>query len=136
VLALRLESPKWLGTRRVHWTAADDAILLKECKKNTSFKDIARMLDGPDRNAFGARFKKLRNDELEGKSKGVSLIVQWDCRERLSGARHRSLWFQAEDDILLEGFDQALSLKETAAKLPGRSKRAVESRRYMLLREK
>jgi hypothetical protein len=63
----------------------------------------------------------------------VSLLIQWDRRERLSDASHRSLWLQAEDGTLSGGLDQALSLKETAAKLPGRSKRAVESRRYMVL---
>lgn len=33
----------------------------------------------------------------------------------------------------MEGFDQALSLKETAAKLPRRSKRAVTARKYVIL---
>lgn len=50
-----------------------------------------------------------------------------------SGTRHRSLWLQVKDDILLEGFDHALCLKEIAAKLPGRSKRAVDVRRYIVL---
>jgi hypothetical protein len=68
-----------------------------------TFRDVGRMLDGRDRNGLWNGVQKVApRRQIE---KGVSLLVQWDCRERLPGARHRSLWLQAEDDILLEGFD-------------------------------